>query len=197
MVKSPNRSAQRDRTRQAIIDGAKKLLKEGKPITVAGAAAVSGVSKATSYRYFSDPSVLIAETAHDVVMKPYEEVVAEVDDLQGKLRLICLYFFDQALENEAGFRQFLAAAMTAWASDRAATTRGGRRIKMFRRALSEHETELTNEQSEKLVRTLSAATGIEAMLALTDVAGATPKQAREAVAFMADAIVDRLLSASC
>jgi AcrR family transcriptional regulator len=196
MAKSPNRSAQRDRTRQAIIDGAKKLMHEGKSVTVASAAAVNGVSKATSYRYFSDPSVLIAETALDVFMKPYEEVVSGADGLQEKLRLICLYFFDQALANESGFRQFLAAAMTAWASNNAATTRGGRRIKMFRRALSEHETELTNEQTETLVRALSAATGIEAMLALTDVADATPKQAREAVAFMVDAIVDRMFRVS-
>lgn len=160
-------------------------------MTVASAAAANGVSKATSYRYFSDPSVLVAEAALDVGVKPYEDIVADAPDLGGKLTAICLYFLDLSLENEAGFRQFLAAAMTEWASSSTATARGGRRVKMFRRVLSEHDTGLSSEQSDTLVRALSAATGMEAMIALIDVAGATPQQARETVAFMAEAIVDR------
>lgn len=191
MTKSQNRSAQQERTRQAILDGARKLLFEGKTVTVAAAAAANGVSKATSYRYFSDPSVLVAEAVLDVAVKTYEDIVADAQDLQGKLKVICLYYLDLALENEAGFRQFMAAAMTQWKAGSTVSARGGRRVKMFRRALSEHDAELTSEQSDTLVCALSAVTGIEAMIALIDVAGATPKQARKTVAFMADAIVDR------
>ncbi len=162
-------------------------------MTVAGAAAANGVSKATSYRYFSDPSVLVAEAVLDVAVKPYEDIVADAQDLRGKLRAICLYFLDLSIENEAGFRQFLGAAMTEWAAGSAATARGGRRVKMFRRALSEEKNTLSSERRDTLVRALSAATGLEAMIALIDVAGATPEQARETVAFMADAIIDRTL----
>ena len=191
MPKSADRSAQRERTRQAILDGARKLLNEGKTVTIAAAAAANGVSKATSYRYFSDPNVLVAEAVLDVASQPYEDVVANAADLRGKLRLICLHYLDLSLENEKGFRQFMAAAMTASVSSDTATSRGGRRIKMLRRALSEHETGLSPSQSDTLVRALSVATGLEAMIALIDVAGATRQQARETVAFMADAIVDR------
>jgi AcrR family transcriptional regulator len=197
MTKIQERSAQRERTRQAILDGAKKLLSEGKTVTVAAAAAANGVSKATSYRYFSDPGVLVAEAVLDVEVKPYEDIVADAKDLRERLRAICLYFLNLSIENEAGFRQFLGAAMTVWAAGSAATARGGRRVKLFRRALSEQETGLSIEQSDTLVRALSAATGLEAMIALIDVAGATPEQARETVAFMADAIVDRTFRTAC
>jgi AcrR family transcriptional regulator len=193
MNKSQGRSAQRERTRQAILDGARKLLFEGKTVTVAAAAAENGVSKATSYRYFSDPSVLVAEAVLDVAVKSYEDIVATSHDLRGRLKAICLYYLDLSLENETGFRQFLAAAMTEWTADSPTTARGGRRVKMFRRALSEYDTGLSSEQSDTLVRALSVSTGLEAMIALIDVAGATPKQARETVAFMVDAIVDRTL----
>mmetsp|Transcript_1245 Transcript_1245/g.2501 ORF Transcript_1245/g.2501 Transcript_1245/m.2501 type:complete len:198 (+) Transcript_1245:46-639(+) len=193
MTTSQGRSAQRERTRQAILEGARKLMLEGKTVTVAAAAAERGVSKATSYRYFSDPSVLVAEAILDIGVKTYEEVVGNAQDLRGKLRSICLYFIELSLENEAGFRQFLGAAMTAWTAENPATARGGRRVKMFRRALSEHESGLSAEQIENLVRALSATTGIEAMIALFDVADATPSQARETVAFMADAIFDHAI----
>ncbi len=191
MTKSYDRTAQRERTRQAILEGARQLLSEGKTVSVTAAAAVNGVSKATSYRYFSDASVLVAEAVLDVSVKPYDAVVAGAQDLRGKLKAICLYFLDLSLENEAGFRQFLAAAMTEWRAGSTTTARGGRRVKMFRQALSEHDTGLSRQQRDTLVRALSASTGLEAMIALTDVAGATQKQARETTAFMVDAIVDR------
>lgn len=191
MTKSHDRTAQQERTRQAILDGARQLLSEGKTVTVTAAASRNGVSKATSYRYFSDASVLVSEAVIDVSVKPYEAVVADAPDLRGKLKAICLYFLDLSLMNEPGFRQFMAAAMTEWRAGSTATKRGGRRIKMFRQALAEHDTGLSREQCDTLVRALSASTGLEAMIALIDVAGATQQEARETVAFMVDAIVDR------
>ena len=118
---------------------------------------------------------------------------SDAQDLREKLKAICLFFFDLALENEVGFRQFLAAAMSEWKEGSPASTRGGRRVKMFRRALMEHNTGLSPKQIDTLVRALSASTGMEALIALTDVAGATPQQARETITFMVDAIVDRLI----
>lgn len=194
MTKSNDRSAQRERTRQAILEGARQLLSKGKTVTVTAAAAENGVSKATSYRYFSDASVLVAEAVLDVSVKPYEAVVAGAQDLRGKLKAICLYYLDLSLENEAGFRQFMAAAMTEWRAGSTTTARGGRRVKMFRQALSEHDTGLSGNQSDTLVRALSASTGLEAMIALIDVAGATPQHARETTAFMVDAIVDKMFA---
>ncbi|SMY06137.1 TetR/AcrR family transcriptional regulator [Flavimaricola marinus] len=193
MPKIQGRSAQRARTRQAILDGARKLLSEGKTVTVAAAAAENGVSKATSYRYFSDADLLVAEAVLDITTKPYEAVVSGATDLRSKLKAICLYYLDLAFEHEPEFRQFLAASMRAWTAESKGATRGGRRVSMFHRALSEHETGLSDDQRETLVCGLSASTGMEALIALIDVAGATPDQARDVVGFMVEAMLDRAL----
>ncbi|WP_316013401.1 TetR/AcrR family transcriptional regulator [Roseobacter sp. HKCCA0434] len=191
MTDSPGRTAQRARTRQAILDGARQLLDEGQPVTVAAAAARNGVSKATSYRYFPDSDLLVTEAALHIAVAPYDQIVRDCPDLRGKLQAICLYFLDLALSNEAGFRQFIAATMRSWRPDSTAPPRGARRITMFRQALAEHESDLADEQQDRLVRALCAATGMEAMIAMIDVAAASPDQAREAVRFTVDALLDR------
>ena len=193
MPKTKGRSTQRARTRQAILDGARQLLSEGKTVTVAAAAAETGISKATSYRYFSDADLLVAEAVLDIAVKPYDAVISGAPDLRGKLKAICLYFLDLALENEPEFRQFLAASMRAWSADNKMAVRGGRRVSMFHRALSEHETGLSEDQKETLVCGLSVSTGMEALIALIDVAGASPDRARDVVSFMVDAMLDRML----
>ncbi|WP_138473472.1 TetR family transcriptional regulator, partial [Poseidonocella sp. HB161398] len=97
MTARAGRTAQKERTRQAILDGARTLMQEGQPVTVAAAAERHGISKATAYRYFSDAAVLAAEAGLDIAVAGYEEITAGAADLRGKLRAISLYFFDLSL----------------------------------------------------------------------------------------------------
>ena len=55
------RTAQKARTREALLDATRSLIADGIPVTVQRAADEAGISKATAYRYFSDPSLLVAE----------------------------------------------------------------------------------------------------------------------------------------
>src|SRR6516162_5155568 len=55
------RANQRERTRSAIMEGARKLLRDGKIPSVADAAEMAMVSRATAYRYFPTQSALIQE----------------------------------------------------------------------------------------------------------------------------------------
>lgn len=187
------RQSQKERTRRAILDGARQLLAEGAPVTVAAAAERHGVSKATAYRYFSDPDILVSEAMLDIEVKAYEEITRGTDGLRGRLLAINLYFLDLALANEAGFRQFLGRTLTVSASGSGEVRRGARRISMYRQALSDDDGGLPRKEQDALVRALAPATGIEAMTALLDVAGAEPDQAREAVATVTLAILDRFL----
>ena len=123
----------------AILDGARQLLAEGAPVTVAAAAERHGVSKATAYRYFSDPGILVSEAMLDIAVKPYEEITRGADDLRGRLLAINLYFLDLAFENEAGFRQFLGRTLTLSATGTNAVRRGARRISMYRQVLAEDD----------------------------------------------------------
>lgn len=187
------RTSQKERTRRAILDGARQLLSEGAPVTVAAAAERHGVSKATAYRYFSDPDILVSEAMLDIEVKSYEDITRNANSLRERLLAINLYFLDLALENEMGFRQFLGRTLTVSASGTDNVRRGARRISMYRQALAEDDGGLSRTDQDALVRALAPATGIEAMTALLDVAGAEPEQAREAVSTMTLAILDRLL----
>ncbi|MCT8159870.1 TetR/AcrR family transcriptional regulator [Pseudoruegeria sp. SHC-113] len=188
------RSAQKSRTRAALLDGARELLSKGQPVTVAAAGEARGISKATAYRYFSDAAILVAEAGLDIHVKPYAEVTRGARDLRGKLRAINLYFFDLALENEAAFRQFVGMTLTHVSCDDApGAHRGARRIAMYEAALADHPGAMPKVNHTTLLRALSACTGTEAMIGLIDVAGADRSEARAIVDEMTLALLDRLL----
>ncbi|QQA44440.1 TetR/AcrR family transcriptional regulator [Pelagovum pacificum] len=189
------RAAQKDRTRHAILDGARQLLARGETVTVVAAAEVHGISRATAYRYFSDPAVLTAEAVLDLSVLDYEEVVAGAEDLRSRLMAISGYFFDLAVEHEPTFRQYLSLNLAAWQPDKSTlpTRRGARRVVMYRRALSEAGDPLDDATAERLVNALTVGTGIEAMIALYDIALADRQAARIAADDIAGALIDRFL----
>lgn len=181
--------SKRSRTREAILAGARSLMSKGEPVTVAAAAAEEGVSRATAYRYFSDPQVLAAEAGLAVVVRPYDEVVAGHNGARQKTIAIALYIFDLSVENEAAFRQFVARNLDAWLVQGPGDRRGARRVEMFKNALQ--STKLSHDRKMRLVNGLTAASGSEAMIALYDVAKANPAAARDAIRDVAEALLDR------
>jgi AcrR family transcriptional regulator len=58
-----DRADQKQRTRQALIDAAKALAANGRPLTIAEVAEAAQVSIAAGYRYFSNPNDLVLEAA--------------------------------------------------------------------------------------------------------------------------------------
>ncbi len=183
------RHAQKSRTRNALLAAARRLLSEQATLTIPAVAEAAGISRATAYRYFSDPSVLAAEGGLDVSTKPYEDIVRDCGDAGERVVAIALFFFDQAIEHEAEFRMFLSRWLESWRMEGSAPTRGGRRVDMFRRALEDEREGIGAMAMERLVHQLSVATGTEAMIALLDVAGTDREAARETVAHMAKALV--------
>lgn len=195
MTAKRDRTAQKSRTREAILGATRDLMSEGLAVTVIAAADRAGVSKATAYRYFSDPAVLVAEAGLDVAVLPYDRIVAGAEGVRAKVLAISLYFLDLALDHEAEFRQFVGLTLLAWTPDdtQQVQQRGGRRIPMFEAAIADASDRLTPEDRAAMVRALAATTGAEAMIALYDVIGADRDQARDTVAQISGAIVDRYL----
>ncbi|WP_417522494.1 TetR/AcrR family transcriptional regulator [Marinovum sp.] len=189
------RRSQKSRTREALLEGARAMMLAGEPLSVAAAAERVGISKATAYRYFSDPGVMAAEAGLAVQVKSYDDIIAGARSPAEKLRAVSAYFFDLALTHEAGFRQFLARSLDAWGVEggQLATRRGARRIAMFEAALE--GTEMSKEQKARLVRALAVATGTEAMVVLLDVARADLDTARQTVTDITQALIDAYLPA--
>ena len=102
------RTAQKARTREALLDATRSLIADGIPVTVQRAADEAGISKATAYRYFSDPSLLVAEAGLALEVAPYEDVVAGCDTPRARALAVSLYIFDLSVAHEAAFRNFLA-----------------------------------------------------------------------------------------
>ena len=192
-----SRDAQKHRTREAILAGARALVARGEPVTVAAAAAERKISRATAYRYFSDPALLAAEAGLAVEVRDYAEVVGEATGVRERLVAVTLYTFDLAAGHEAEFRRFLARNLDASLSSGRPELplRGARRVAMLERALEEGgaEVELSAAGRARLVRALSAVTGIEAVIALEDVAGASRAEARDTVEELAGLLIERYL----
>ncbi|MGZ9811147.1 TetR/AcrR family transcriptional regulator [Pseudoroseicyclus sp. H15] len=186
------RQSQKSRTRDVILAAARELAAAGQALSVPAVAEAAGVSRATAYRYFSDPSVLAAEAGLDVAVAPYEQIVAGAEGPRARLMAVSLYMFDLAAEHEAAFRHFLARWLDAWAAG-SGPTRGARRVEMFERALGEDRAGLSTADAAALVRGLTAATGTEALIGLLDVARADRQAARATVEEMAGLLIARYL----
>lgn len=191
---SRERLEQKRRTREAILAGARGLMERGAAVTVAAAAKEAGVSKATAYRYFTDPATLAAEAGLAAAVAGYEEVTAGVSDLDARLLAITLYFFDYACANEVAFRQFLARHLDSWLADRTAE-RGARRAALYHRALEE-DGKMSGTARAALVNALTMIAGPEAMIALYDVAGLEAREARRTVESTARVLIAHHLAAA-
>lgn len=190
MLNTTERTNQKQRTRDAILDGARQLMGRGEPVTVSAAAAEHRISRATAYRYFSDPQALALEAGLATLVPPYEDVIAGTTDLRSRLAAITASMIRLTLENEAAFRQYLAHAVTATDGS---GSRGARRVGYMKRALSEFPHDLSAAQQSDLVASLATVAGVEGLVALTDVASRDSVTAARLLGEISDAILTRHL----
>ncbi len=184
------RTKQKQRTREAILDGARQLMARGEEVTIAAAAAEHGISRATAYRYYSDAQALTLEAGLATLVPPYETMVEGTADLHARLVAITKGLAKLTLENETAFRQYLAHAVAA--KDETAR-RGARRVAYMERALQDLPNGLSRQKQEELVALLCVATGIEAMVALLDVARVPREEVPKLVAALTEMILARYI----
>lgn len=193
-MKPTERRAQKMRTREALLAAARDIMAEGGAPSVTSTAQRAGISKATAYRYFSDPAELVAEAGLAVEVLSYEEVVAGAQTVRARLRAVSIYIFELSADHEAAFRQFLARNLDAWLADpRPRMRRGARRVAMFERALEGYEGTASPSAQRQLVYSLTAATGSETMIALYDIARIDRDAAKATVIDICEALIDRHL----
>ena len=190
MSDKAERTNQKQRTRDAILDGARRLMGRGEAVTVAAAAAEHGISRATAYRYFSDPQALALEAGLATLVPPYEDVVVGTTDLRARLSAIIAAMIRLTVANEAAFRQYLAHSVTA---PDGSGSRGARRVGYMNRALADLPHDLSVTEQADLVAALATVAGIEGLIALTDVAGCDSAKAARIMTDIADAILTRYL----
>jgi AcrR family transcriptional regulator len=190
------RTSQKARTRRELLAAACRILDRNEPLTVNAAADEAGISRATAYRYFSDPEALTLEAALDSRFATPEQVVGEAQDVRERVHRVQRYLFEATRAAETRFRLFLARALDSSVGHGhrlSREIRGGRRLPMYEHALAPIRPRMTEDAFQFLVLSLSAASGLESYLALKDVCRVDDALADTIAASNIDAILDRLL----
>jgi AcrR family transcriptional regulator len=181
------RTAQKARTRAALIDAARELLAAGRTPSVEEAAEAAGVSRATAYRYFANRRALLVaahpeveatellgddapDDAHERLDRTIAELIRLTIDTEPELRTML------RLSLEPGPRQELVL-------------RQGRAIGWIETALCPLQAQLVPSQLRRLVLAIRAACGIEALVWLTDVAGLSRDEAAKLMRWSAQGLL--------
>ena len=186
------RANQRRRTKAAIMEGARTLLREGKVPSVADAAEAAGVSRATAYRYFPTQGALVQE-AVDVVLfgELWEERLGDARELTERVQRYVSLIFGLMQENEALMRGALLLALEQWAKLQAGEELGeapikrGGRLDAISVTLEPFTEQLDHEAIRRLAVALSLLVGIEAHIIFRDIWGLDDDEARRISLWMA------------
>ena len=185
---------QKRRTRDALVGAARELVAKGETPTVEAAAEAASISRTTAYRYFPNQHALL------VAAHPETGVVSLLpdeppDDAATRLELVIDAFTGSLLENEAQQRTMLRLSLEADPVQRAQLPlRQGRGIKWIEEALAPLRDEMSEADVRRLTHAIRSATGIEAFVWLTDVAGLSRHDARELMRWSARALLQTAIA---
>jgi AcrR family transcriptional regulator len=191
---------QKRRTRTAILEAAKHLLREGQMPSVAEAADAARVSRATAYRYFPTQEYLLSEAALESAKTDINHLLERSvpsDDPAVRLDMLVQVLQQVTLEQEAAFRTLLQLSLEAHANggpNREAMEdrlRGGRRIGWIEEALSPPGNPFEKDPAtfRRVVAALSLCVGIEALIVLQDVYGLEAAEAVDVSRWAAQALL--------
>lgn len=176
------RAGQKGRTRSALISSTRALIAQGMTPTVEAAAAAAFISRTTAYRYFSSQRALLI-AAHPEIETTSMLPPNPPTDPEHRLDAVLKEFHRTILETEAQQRTVLRLSLEPGSQPGEHPLRQGRAVGWIAEALSPLQTLLPEEDLMRLVLAIRSATGIEALVWLTDVAGLSRD---EATALMRD-----------
>jgi hypothetical protein len=184
------RTAQKQRTRDALIAAAREIVAEGLTPTVEAAAETASISRTTAYRYFPNQRALLGaahpETAADSML-PHDAP----DDVGARLDLVVGSFTRMIINTESQQRTMLRLSLEADPVERSQLPlRQGRAIKWIEEALAPLQAEMSASDVHRLAIAIRSATGIEALVWLLDVAGLSRDDAQKLMRWSARAMLD-------
>jgi AcrR family transcriptional regulator len=185
------RSAQKARTRDALIAAARDLVAAGVTPTVEDAAAAASISRTTAYRYFAGKRALLL-AAHPEIAATSMLPANPPQDPAARLDAVVANFGAMILDTEAQQRTMLRLSLEADPAERGALPlRQGRAIAWIAEALEGVRADLSEQQLRQLVLSIRATIGIEAIVWLVDVAGLSRGDAVALTRWSAQALLER------
>ena len=190
------RTRQKERTRGALIAAARDLVAQGMTPTVEDAAAAASISRTTAYRYFPNQSALLVAAHPETEARSLlpEDVP---DDPAARLDAVIEEFTRVIVDTEAQQRTMLRLSLDPDAKAREPLLlRQGRAIGWIQEALAPLRARMSDAELRRLVLAVRSATGIEALVWLTDIAGLSRPEALELMRWSAGALLRSALADS-
>ena len=183
------RLAQKLRTRRDLLAAARALIDKGAEINLAAVAGEAGISRATAYRYFSDPAALALEAVLDGAVAVPENVVPENASARDRVHAVRRYWLSFYRTSENRLRVLAARAMEPGPDGVPRYRRAARRLPMFVEALAPAGAELGERGLEELALALAAASGFESYITMKDILRLDEEQ----IETLSETILDALL----
>jgi AcrR family transcriptional regulator len=174
-----DRSAQKRRTRRAILAAAAALMQQNEAPTADRVAEVAEVSRRTVYLYFPSQEQLLTEAALEGVRTEIEQALelASTDDIWSRLDVLVDATLQACLKREVQLRTMIRLSVERRLAEaqggpsQQAPLRGGRRVEWIETALAPIREQLGEVRFERLVSALTVCVGIDALLVLRDIRG--------------------------
>jgi AcrR family transcriptional regulator len=167
------RANQKTRTRRAIVDACRELVRTGADVTMPEVARRALVSEATAYRYFPDLTSLLAETIDGLWPSPDEALapVASSADPVERVLFACEFLLRGVLSYQGAVRAMISGTITRRGL---APARPGIRFGLIDGALAPFG---DGPGLTQLRRDLAVVISAEALFTLTDLCGLSPDEA--------------------
>jgi AcrR family transcriptional regulator len=191
---STGRKSQKMRTRNALISAARELITTGITPTVEEAAARASISRTTAYRYF--------QNQRDLLVAAYPETQTHSllgdnppTDVAARLDMVVIGYLRITFDSEMALRTTLRLSLELDGPQREhLLLRQGRVINWLKEALEPLSGKFSEQAITRLVYAIRAATGIEALVWLCDVAGLSREEARELMLWSARSLLRSALT---
>lgn len=192
------RANQKKRTRMAIIEAGREIIRSGAPVAMPDVARAALVSEATAYRYFPDLATLVNEALAGLWLSPAEALapVAGSTDPVERIAVACEFLLRGVLAYQGAVRAMIAATITR---PELAATRPGLRFGLIDEALaplSDPHLPADPARIAQLRNDLVVVVSAEALFVLTDLAGLAPEEAIASLVRTATTLTQSALTAT-
>src|SRR4051812_28323831 len=152
------RSAQKRRTRDALVAAARELVANGETPTVEGAAAAASISRTTAYRYFPSQRALLGAAHPETVASSMLPDDAPTD-VAARLDIVVGEFTRMIAETEAQQRTMLRLSLEDDPKSADLPLRQGRAIGWITEALEPLRPKFSDAEIHRLAIAIRSATG--------------------------------------
>ena len=187
----------RGRTFKRLLDEAVVLVRRGRIPSVAEVAQSAGVSRATAYRYFPSRSKLVSAVIAEA-LAPVQRAVPQSGDAKQRLHELLDRTYSRFAAYEPHMRAALQLALEHQSLEAAGLLeeepfRRGQRTEILATTIAPLKKELKPAAYQRLLKALAVVYGIEPMVILKDICGASDRETEAVVRWMMDALVDAAL----